>query len=273
MNNLKDWLEIEKSIFSHWRMVFSISKKEFKKEFAGSKLGMTWAIIRPLAMIAVFWMIFSTGMRSVSGGVQVNYLVWLVSAYIPWIFISDVIVSGASSIRVNSFLVKKVKFPVEILPTIRIVISFYTFLILLGISFIIFATNGNLGLINIPKLIYAIVISVIFLAALSRLLSAWVVMSIDILHGISVFMQFLFWMCPIMWQVGSLPAGQSMPWIEKILKLNPLYYLSALFRDAYLGTHTVSWQYGVYFWVVTIILFIFASKVFNRFRPEFDDVL
>ena len=270
---MKDWLEIEKSIFSHWRMIFSISKKEFKKEFAGSKLGMAWAIIRPLAMITVFWMIFSTGMRTTSSNVQVNYLVWLVSAYIPWIFISDVIMSGAGSIRVNSFLVKKVKFPVEILPTIRIVISFYTFLILLVISFIIFAVNGNLNLINITKLIYAIIITIIFLAALSRLLSAWVVMSIDILHGISVFMQFLFWMCPVMWQAGELPVGSSMPWIEKILKLNPLYYLAVLFRDAYLGTHTVSLAYGVYFWVVTIILFIFGSKVFNKFRPEFDDVL
>ena len=181
--------------------------------------------------------------------------------------------SGAGSIRVNSFLVKKVKFPVEILPTIRIVISFYTFLILLVISFIIFAVNGNLNLINIPKLIYAIIITIIFLAALSRLLSTWVVMSIDILHGISVFMQFLFWMCPVMWQAGELPVGSSMPWIEKILKLNPLYYLAVLFRDAYLGTHTVSLAYGVYFWVVTIILFIFGSKVFKKFRPEFDDVL
>lgn len=270
---MKDWLKIEKSIFSHLGMIFSISKKEFKKEFAGSKLGMAWAIIRPLAMITVFWMIFSTGMKQRVQAVEVSYLVWLVSAYIPWIFISDVIVSGASSIRVNSFLVKKVKFPVEILPTIRIVISFYTFLVLLVISFIIFWVNGNLGLINIPKLIYAIIITIIFLAALSRLLSAWVVMSIDILHGISVFMQFLFWMCPIMWQAGTLPIGRSMPWIENILKLNPLYYLSVLFRDAYLGTSTVSLKYGIYFWVVTIILFIFGSKVFNRFRPEFDDVL
>lgn len=61
--------------------------------------------------------------------------------------------------------------------------------------------------------------------------------------------------------------------IEKILKLNPLHYLAVLFRDAYLGTHTVNLAYGVYFWVVTIILFIFGSKVFNKFRPEFDDVL
>ncbi|WP_243278512.1 hypothetical protein [Candidatus Sarcina troglodytae] len=46
-------------------------------------------------------------MRNITGDIQVPYLIWLVSAYIPWIFISDVIVFGASSIRSKSFLVKK----------------------------------------------------------------------------------------------------------------------------------------------------------------------
>ena len=77
-------------------------------------------------------------MRNITGDIQVPYLIWLVSAYIPWIFISDVIVFGASSIRSKSFLVKKIKFPVEILPNVRMFISFYTFLILLCIIFVIF---------------------------------------------------------------------------------------------------------------------------------------
>ncbi|WP_327444237.1 ABC transporter permease [Clostridium tarantellae] len=271
MNKLKDWFTIEKSIFSSWKMIFDISKKEFKKEFAGSKLGMAWAIIRPLSMIAIFWVIFSSGLRDISGDIKVPYLVWLVAAYVPWIFISDAMVAGASAIRVNSFLVKKVKFPVEILPNIRILISFYTFLILLAINFIIFATNGTLHLINFPKLIYAILITIIFLCALTRLLASWVVMSIDILHGITVSMQFLFWMCPIMWAQGEI--APNYPWIQQLLKLNPFYYLALLFRDAFLGTQTASLQYGLYFIVWIIVLYIIGSKVFNKFRPEFDDVL
>lgn len=270
---MKDWIKIEKSIYSNWFTIIDLSKKEFRQEFANAKLGIVWAIIRPLAMITVFWLIFSSGMRSITGDIEVPYLVWLVSAYVPWIFISDVIVSGASSIRNKSFLVKKVKFPVEILPNIRIFISFYTFLILLFITFIIFGVNGVLSIINYFKLIYAIVATLIFLAALTRLLATWVVMSIDILHAIGVIMQFLFWTCPIMWQSGDLPIEKNISWLGIILKINPLYYLTELFRDAFLGTDITTFKYSIYFWIVTLFLFILASKEFSRFRPEFDDVL
>lgn len=270
---MKDWIRIEKSIYSNWFTIIDLSKKEFRQEFASARLGIVWAIIRPLAMITVFWLIFSSGMRSITGNIQVPYLVWLVSAYVPWIFISDVIVSGASSIRNKSFLVKKVKFPVEILPNIRIFISFYTFLILLCITFIIFGVNSALNIINYFKLIYAIIATLIFLSALTRLLATWVVMSIDILHAIGVIMQFLFWTCPIMWQSGDLPIQKSITWLGVILKINPLYYLTELFRDAFLGTNITTFKYTIYFWIITLLLFILASKEFSRFRPEFDDVL
>ncbi|SPZ49520.1 daunorubicin resistance ABC transporter membrane protein [Sarcina ventriculi] len=270
---MKNWFYIEKSIFYNWFTILDLSKKEFVQEFANARLGIIWAIIKPLVMIAVFCFVFSSGMRNITGDIQVPYLIWLVSAYIPWIFISDVIVSGASSIRSKSFLVKKIKFPVEILPNVRMFISFYTFLILLCITFIIFGVNGMLNIINYFKLIYAIIITMIFLSALLRLLATWVVMSIDILHAIGVIMQFLLWTCPIMWQSGELPIAQSMPWLNLILKINPLYYLVELFRDAFLGTNVSTLSYAIYFWIITLSLFIFSSKEFSRFRPEFDDVL
>ncbi len=270
---MKNWIKIEKSIYSNWFTIVDLSKKEFKQEFANARLGIIWAIIRPLAMIGVFWLIFSSGMRNITGDIEVPYLVWLVSAYVPWIFISDVIVSGASSIRNKSFLVKKVKFPIEILPNIRIFISFYTFLILLFITFIIFEINGVLSIINYLKLIYAILATIVFLSALTRLLATWVVMSMDILHGIGVVMQFLFWTCPIMWQSGDLLIEKNITWIGLVLKINPLYYLIELFRDAFLGTNITTFTYSIYFWMIVFLLFMFASNEFSRFRPEFDDVL
>ena len=287
---MRKWIELEKSIFSNWKMVLDISKKEFKKEFAGSKLGILWAIIRPLAMIAVFWVVFGMvfgGGDMPSGFKQkAPYLVWLVAAYVPWIFISDYIVAGAGSIRNSAFLVKKVKFPVQILPSIRLMMSFYTFLIFLVINFIIMGIYGWLGNINYIYLIYAIIVTVIFMTALSRILATWVVMSIDFMHAIGISMQFLFWLSPVMWDMSQMVTQlASKPQLLQlglnVVKLNPLTYLVLVFRDAYLGTNWVSqpffgmpgWTYTVYFFVITLILFIVGTRVFNKFRPEFDDVL
>ncbi|MGL4992119.1 MAG: ABC transporter permease [Sarcina sp.] len=294
MNFLRKWIELEKSIFSNWRMILNISKKEFKKEFAGSRLGIVWAILRPIAMILVFWvvfgMVFSGGdMPGANGSKDVPYLVWLVAAYVPWIFISDYIVAGAGSIRNSAFLVKKVKFPVQILPSIRLMQSFYTYIIFLVINFIIMAFNDWLGKINYLYLIYAIIVTVIFMSALARILSTWVVMSVDFMHAIGISMQFLFWLSPVMWdlsQMVSAMAGNAQlahytNLAVSLIKLNPLTYLVLVYRDAYLGTSWVSqpffglpgWTYTAYFFIITIILFLIGTKVFNKFRPEFDDVL
>lgn len=286
---MKKWIDLEKSIFSHWKMILNISKKEFKKEFAGSRLGIVWAIIRPISMIAVFWVIFGmvfAGEGPKINGEEVPYLVWLVAGYVPWIFISDYISAGAGSIRNSAFLVKKVKFPVEILPTIRMMVSFYTYLIFLVINLIIFAANGWLGHTNYIYLLYSIIVTLIFMSALARLLSTWVVMSIDFMHGIGVSMQFLFWLSPVMWQMDQLVgAMKAYPqWLDivvSLVKLNPLTYLVLSYKDAYLGSSWISqpffgmpgWTYTVYFFIITIILFLFGTKVFNKFRPEFDDVL
>ncbi|MGL4654357.1 MAG: ABC transporter permease [Sarcina sp.] len=292
MNFLRKWIELEKSVFSNWKMILNISKKEFKKEFAGSRLGLVWALLRPIAMILVFWVVFGMvfgggNMPGANGEKTVPYLVWLVSAYVPWIFISDYIVAGAGSIRNSAFLVKKVKFPVQILQSIRMMQSFYTYIIFLVINFVIMAVYGWLGKIDYLYLIYCIVVTLIFMSALARLLSTWVVMSVDFMHAIGISMQFLFWLSPVMWDMSQMVSAmhgkyeQFINLAVSLVKLNPLTYLVLSYRDAYLGTNWISqpffgmpgWTYTVYFFVITIILFIVGTRVFNKFRPEFDDVL
>ena len=52
-----------------------------------------------------------------------------------------------------------------------------------------------------------------------------------------------------------------------------LYVVGGAVRDAFLGTNVSTLSYAVYFWIITLSLFIFSSKEFSRFRSEFDDVL
>lgn len=284
---MKAWIEIEKIIFSNLRMIFDIAKRDFKKELAGSKLGMFWAIVRPLAMIAVFTFVYTVlkAQPIEVNGFKIPFILWLISAYIPWMYISDCISLGANSIRANSFLVKKVKFPIEILPVIRLVMNFFTFLILLVIGMIIFGVYGFIEpqVVNIIKginpfmFIYFIIATVVILSAISRLLSTWVVMSIDVMHGIGVVMTFLFWTVPVMWPYGT-PANATMALVMSIAKLNPLMYLVNGFRYSIFGSLgfedlAPTMEYTIYFWIVTVLIFIFASKVYKKLRPEFDDVL
>ena len=64
-------------------------------------------------------------------------------------------------------------------------------------------------------------------------------------------------------------------WLEQLLKINPIYYLVTGFRDSML-TGDFFWErpmLSLYFWTVTIILFLAGLKVFKRLRPHLSDVL
>ena len=65
------------------------------------------------------------------------------------------------------------------------------------------------------------------------------------------------------------------PWLIKLFKLNPMYYIVTGYRDSMLG-HVWFWNHWgwtVYFWIVTVVLFALGSWIFKRLKPHFADVL
>lgn len=94
----------------------------------------------------------------------------------------------------------------------------------------------------------------------------------DLTQIISIFLQVGVWLTPIMWDINML---SSHPWLIKLFKLNPMYYVVTGYRDSMLG-HVGIWNHAswtIYFWVVTILLFGLGSVIFKRLKPHFADVL
>ena len=112
----------------------------------------------------------------------------------------------------------------------------------------------------------------IFTLGLVYATSAIVVFFRDLTQIIGVFLQIGVWMTPIMWDINML-AGH--PFLMRIFKFNPIYYIVTGYRDSILGGVGIwhHWKWGVYFWVITAFLFVFGSVVFKKLKVHFADVL
>ncbi len=89
---------------------------------------------------------------------------------------------------------------------------------------------------------------------------------------VAILMQFGIWMAPIMYD-ESLFANRA-PIVCKLIKLNPIYYVVKGYRYAMINdTFGDIKLLTLYFWIVTIIVFIIGSKIFNKFKTHFSDVL
>ena len=113
----------------------------------------------------------------------------------------------------------------------------------------------------------------ILVLGLSYATSAIVIFFRDLTQIINIALQVGIWLTPIMWIAETSLQGHET--LQKILKLNPLYYVVSGYRDTFLMK---SWFFEhagwtVYFWVFTILCFLFGSWVFKRLRIHFADVL
>jgi len=103
------------------------SVDDFKRKYAGSLLGAAWAFLQPAVTILLYWFVFEVGMKT--GAQQdVPFILWLASGLLPWFFVSECVMSGTTCLADYGYLVKKVLFTVDILPSVKIVSCCFSFL-------------------------------------------------------------------------------------------------------------------------------------------------
>ena len=238
-------------IYKNRRLVAKLAKNDFKTRYAGSYLGIVWAFIQPVITILVYWFVFSVGFRSGTGGG-----------------------GGAGARGGGEGLVKIVVFNISVLPVVKIISAMFVHAFFVLFTIILYAAYGKFPDFYYLQIIYYSVCVFILVLGLSYATSAIVIFFRDLTQIINIVLQVGVWLTPIMWIVEASPL-MGHPVIMKILKLNPMYYIVSGYRDTFL-MKTWFWEHAgwtVYFWIFTILCFLFGSWVFKRLRIHFADVL
>lgn len=270
MSFINNMTEFIKEIFFYRRLIADLTKRDFKERFVSSYLGILWAFIQPLVNVIVFWFVFEVGFKIKPTSTGLPYILWLITGLFPWYFFSEALVGTTSSITSKSFLVKKIVFPVRILPVIQIVSALIVnifFIILLILSFGIYGYTFNLYNLQI---IYYSFASICLVLGLSWITSSMSVFVRDLVPFINMSLQLLFWITPIFWEVSFIPARY-----HSILSLNPLSYIVNGYRNSFINYRWFWYDTyeTIYFWSVTIAIMFVGTYIFNKLKPHFADVL
>lgn len=249
-----------------------LAKNDFKTRYAGSYLGIVWAFIQPVITILVYWFVFSVGFRSGTGDLGVPFVLYLVAGIVPWFFFQDALIGGTNSLLEYNYLVKKVVFNISVLPVVKIISAMFVHAFFVLFTIILYAAYGKLPDLYYLQIIYYSGCVFLLVLGLSYATSAIVIFFRDLTQIINIVLQVGVWLTPIMWDVNML---SNYPWLIKLFKLNPMYYIVTGYRDSMLG-HVWFWNHWgwtVYFWIVTVVLFALGSWIFKRLKPHFADVL
>ena len=265
-----------KEIISNRKLIWDLSKNDFKTRFAGSYLGIIWAFVQPIVTVLVYWFVFEKGMHAsginLRSGITAPFVLWLIAGLVPWFFFQEVLSGGTNALMEYSYLVKKVVFRVEILPIIKMMSCLMVHLIFVLIMGALFLCFGWMPQIGWLQTMYYTFAAFMLSIALVYFTSAVQVFFKDMAQIVGICLQFGMWMVPIMYQESMFA---DIPFVLTLLKFNPFYYIVAGYRDSILTGH---WFFErptmtLYFWVVTLVIFFVGLKVFKRLRPHFSDVL
>lgn len=258
-----------RKLISDLEFLWQFSLDDFRRKYAGSVVGIAWAVFQPLSTVILYWFVFQFGLRTGSD-TGVPFILWLIAGLLPWLYISDTLAGSMPALAEYSYLVKKVQFNIDILPLIKIISGFLIHLILIAVMVLMYLCYGFLPDIFYLQVFFYMAYSIVLLAGLVYLTCTLFVFFKDIIQIVSILLQAFFWTTPIVWSLDIMSPG-----IQMILKLNPFFYMVRGYRDC-LVNKVWFWEHGamnLYYWIFAFGLLYFGVRTFKKCKRHFADVL
>ena len=261
-----------RSLWRNRRLISQMAKRDVLSRYRGSVLGLLWSFLNPAFMLLVYTFVFSVVFKArwTDGGEESKsqFAVILFVGMIVHGLFAEVLNRAPSLIVSNVNYVKKVVFPLEILPAISMGAAlFHSAISLLVLILALIAFNGFLHwtAIFIPVVLLPLVI---FTLGLSWVLASLGVFIRDIAQSIGIITTIMLFLSPVFFPVTALPE-RLQPW----MMANPLTFIIEQARGVLLWGKLPSWS-GLALYTLVALFTTWASYVwFQKTRKGFADVL
>lgn len=262
-------LQVIRDIYTNIKLILNLAVNDFKTRFASSNLGAVWNFVQPIVTVMIYVFVFQYGFKAVPVS-NVPYVLWLVAGIIPWFFFNEALMGATNSLLEYTYLVKKVVFKIDILPMVKIVAAIFVHIFFILIGVFLYLINGESFGPHVVQVLYYSICTLVLTIGVSYFTSAVVVFFRDLGQIVNILLQFGMWLTPIMWQISMLP-----PKWQTVMKLNPMYYITDGYRDAFYN-RVWFWEkptQTMYFWVLSVVIFLIGTYVFKKLEKHFADVM
>lgn len=240
----------------------------------GSYLGMLWAVLTPLLMLAVYVLVFGVifgGSFNIPGETRPDFVLAVFLGLLIYHLAAETMNLSPTVILANPNLVKKVVFPLEVLPLSQLGAAWFNFLVSLALMLAGAVCFGRgltvAGLLWLPLILAPLVLLTV---GLSWLLSALGVFFRDLAQAMPFATQVLLYASAIFYPVAK---AQALPGVWAFLKWNPLLHTVDLARNALLWERDVNLARLAYTWACGAAACIVGAWVFRKLQPAFADVI
>ena len=262
--------QLSKTLIQHRSLIFELTKREFTGRYRGSFGGIAWSFIQPLFLLSIYTLAFGVILKTRWGtsGDTTEYALMLFAGLIVFNAFSECLIKSSTLISSNPNFVKKVVFPLELLPVVTVAAVLVHALIAIAVWYagyiIIF------GIPHLSSLFFPIILTCLIpiLLGIALLFSAIGVVVRDINQVTGMLNHALLFLTPIFYSIEAAP-----PILRTALIMNPLTFIVEQLRAILFLGHMPNFT-GLFIYFLVATLFAWCSLLlFRRLRPTFADMV
>ncbi|MUG98654.1 ABC transporter permease [Scytonema sp. UIC 10036] len=271
---LRRVLPVSESWWVKFDLLRSLVRRDLEARYKGSVLGNLWPLLNQLSQLLIYVYVFSivlklkVNLKSLPDN-NFTFGLWLFAGLLPWIAFSSGLIQAATSVILQPNLVKKVVFPLALLPLVPILSAFIesSFGLIALIFFValtshaLHITLALLPLVWIPQLLLT--------AGLGYFMAGLTVFLRDIPQTLGVIINLWFYLTPIIYPASAIPEQ----WRFYVFWLNPMTAIAEVYRDLILVGEVTHWGEWEVASLIAIVVFCGGLWSYKRLQPAFADVL
>lgn len=255
-------------LYRHCYVLGQLVKRDVLLRYRGAMFGLLWMFLSPLLMLSIFAFIFGQVFQTRSPRQDTDVPFWLLlyCGLIVFNIFAETVSRAPVSVRGYPSYVKKIIFPLDILPIVplgaALVHGAFNFLILLTAVF--WLGNFHSSVVLVPLLLLP---AVLLALGLSWFLAAWGVFIKDMTQIVPVFVQMLMFLSPVFYPVNAVPV-----FLHPIYLHNPLGAAIEAVRAVVTG-EPVAWRSWILATILSFGVSLLGYVFFQHTREEFADAL
>lgn len=255
----------------HRELLWELVKRDFIGRYKGSMLGVVWSLFNPLLMLAIYTFVFSVAFKAKWGTGEeskVAFAIVLFSGMIIHSFFAECLNRAPSLIISHPNYVKKVVFPLEILPWMTLLSALMHLLVSFGVLLVFCLLAGvavHAGTLLIPIILIPLILMML---GLSWLFASLGVYLRDLSQVIGMVTTVALFLAPVFYPIEVLPEAY-----QALLTWNPITLPIVQLRDLMLWGKPIQW--GA--WAISLVVGLAVCQAgfwwFQKSRRGFADVL
>lgn len=251
-------------------LIQELAKREFSAKYKGSVVGGFWAVLQPLLTLSVYTLTFGLilqGKGAQSKGTA-DFALWLFAGLIIFNAFSEIANKSVLLVVGNPNFVKKIVFPLELLPVVSVMATLSHLIIGLFVwVFIFFLCKGAIHYSAVYSM--AIIMSLIPLfLGVAWVLAALAVFARDVIQLVAMLTQALLFLSPVFYSVDQAPG-----WLRTALWVNPLAVPIEQMRTVLLDGEAPDFAVLLTYLLVVSVFSIAAYSFFSRAKSHFGDMV